>query len=286
VKSIPFESIPPETVRAARAVFHSSNWYIRIGDQLSQLLAGLPARTTTETNQTTNGFSTLLAMITLFQMHEHLTDRQAEDAERMRIDWKYALHMPMIHSGIHAHWLCDFRLKLYASAVSRSHLQHIIDNMHKMDLWEENEQIEANHLVESICTFNRIESVRNGMAAALEVIAMHEPEWLRGSILAHWYSRYTRRSSEPVKNNNPVAVAAATGKDILYLLTMLETSGAAYLASLPEIEALRRVLHEQYELTHLGRARIPKLLWRETKCVFFNGNWPAPGAPFRRCYES
>jgi hypothetical protein len=274
-------------MRVARTVLQPDNWYIQIGDQLPQLLAGVPANNSSMTNETSNEFSKLLAMITLFQAHEHLTDHQAEDAGQLRIDWKYALHLPMVHPGIQARWLCDFRLNLYTSSESRSHLQQIINNMAKMNLWEDDTQIEAEQVVESICTLNRIKSVRDRMAAALEVIAIHEPDWLRGSILAHWYSRYTYGASQPQLNsNNPVAIAAATGKDILYLLTLLETSGPAYLAALPEIEALRRVLHEQYELTHLGRARIPKLLWRETRCGFVNGNWPAPGAPFRRCYES
>lgn len=286
MKPFPLESIPLETMRVARTVLPPDNWYIQIGDQLHQLLAGVPANNSSVTNEISNEFSKLLTMITLFQVREHLTDHQAEEAGRLRIDWKYALHLPMVHPGIQAHLLCKFRLNLYTSFESRTHLQEIINNMRKMNLWKDDMQIEAEQLAEDICTLNRIISVRDKMAAALEVIAMHEPEWLRGSILAHWYSRYTHSSSQPVKSNDPVAVATATGKDILYLLTLLETSGAAYLASLPEIEALRRVLHEQYKLTHLGRAKIPKLLWRETKCVFFNGDWTAPGAPFRRCYES
>jgi transposase len=286
VKPFPLESIPLETMRVARTVLQPNNWYIQIGDQLPQLLAGVPANESNVTKETSNGFSKLLAMITLFQAYEHLTDHQAEDAGRMRIDWKYALHLPMVHPGIKAHWLCDFRLNLYTSAENRTRLQQMINNMRKMDLWKDDMQIEAEQVVESICTLNRIISVRDRMAAALEVIAIHEPEWLRGSILAHWYSRYSHRSSQPPLNsNNPAAVAAATGKDILYLLTLLESSEAAYLASLPEIEALRRVLHEQYELTHLGRAKVPMLLWRETKCVYFNGNWAAPDAPFGSCYE-
>jgi len=42
-----------------------------------------------------------LALITVFQFLEHLSDRQAADAVRGRIDWKYALGLDLTDSGFH-----------------------------------------------------------------------------------------------------------------------------------------------------------------------------------------
>ncbi len=286
MKKSPLELIPAETTRAARAVFHSSNWYMRIGDQLPHVLAGIPVKSLTSNGEVPAEFSALLALITLFQIQEHLTDPQAEDAGRIRIDWKYALHLPMFHPGLQAQMLCDFRLKLYASENNRSYFQQIINNMRKLDLWKNETQIYAEQVSKAVCTFNRLESVRDKMAAALEIIALKEPGWLRDSILSHWYSRYTRTAPQRMGDEgNALSVANAIGKDILYLLTLVNSTGLESLASLREVEALRRVLHEQYELTSSGTSESPELRWRETNCVYFDGDWPVAGLPYRRCYE-
>jgi transposase len=287
VKQSPLELIPAETKRAARAVFHSSNWYIRIGDQLHHVLAGIPSKCLTANGSRPAEFSALLALITIFQIHEHLSDLQAEDAGRMRIDWKYALHLPMFHPGLQAYMLCDFRLKTYASSTSRDYFQKIISNMDKLDLWEAETQKDAGQVVHSICTFNRLESVRDKMAAALEIIALKEPGWLRESILSHWYSRYTHKHSKWMgAESNTLAVANALGKDILYLLTLMQSSGLESLASLKEVEVLRQALHEQYTVAPDGNAETSQLRWREKNCIFYEGGIPLAGLSYRRCYEA
>ena len=40
-----------------------------------------------------------LAFVTIFQYLEDLSDRQAAESMRMRLDWKYALHQPVDYAG-------------------------------------------------------------------------------------------------------------------------------------------------------------------------------------------
>ena len=82
--------VPQETARVARAIFPTGNLVMRMYDELNMLVTdsdfadlfpkeGQPAEAPAR-----------LALVTLLQFWEGLTDRQAADAVRTRIDWKCA----------------------------------------------------------------------------------------------------------------------------------------------------------------------------------------------------
>lgn len=83
--------VPEATARVARAAFPRGNAYLRLRDTLGTLYTdeafvalfprrGQPAEVPWR-----------LALVTVFQFAEGLSDRQAADAVRGRLDWKYAL---------------------------------------------------------------------------------------------------------------------------------------------------------------------------------------------------
>ena len=53
-----------------------------------------------------------LALIRIMQFAENLTDRQAADAVRARLDWKYALSLDVTDAGFHYSVLSEFRSRL------------------------------------------------------------------------------------------------------------------------------------------------------------------------------
>ncbi|MHB8595628.1 MAG: transposase [Ktedonobacteraceae bacterium] len=53
-----------------------------------------------------------LALVTVLQALENLSDRQAAEMVRARLDWKYALSLPVDDSGFDASILTDFRQRL------------------------------------------------------------------------------------------------------------------------------------------------------------------------------
>ena len=55
-----------------------------------------------------------LALVSVMQFAEHLSDRQAAEAVRARIDWKYALSLPLNESGFHYSALSEFRDRRFA----------------------------------------------------------------------------------------------------------------------------------------------------------------------------
>jgi transposase len=57
-----------------------------------------------------------LALITIMQFRENLADRQAAEAVRARIDWKYLLGLALTDPGFDFSVLSEFRDRLLASS--------------------------------------------------------------------------------------------------------------------------------------------------------------------------
>ena len=57
-----------------------------------------------------------LAVVTVMQFAEGLPDRQAADAVRARIDWKYALGLELTDAGFDYSVLSEFRARLVAGS--------------------------------------------------------------------------------------------------------------------------------------------------------------------------
>src|ERR671915_645228 len=110
----PLEPVPDDTARVARAAFPKGNPYLTLRDQLGAIFqdenfaALFPA-----CGQP--GFSPWrLALVTILQFREALADRQAAEAVRARIDWKYLLGLELTDAGFDFSVLSEFRDRLVA----------------------------------------------------------------------------------------------------------------------------------------------------------------------------
>jgi len=103
------QEVPEETAQIARAVFPKGNKYMMMRDELGILyededfaalfpVVGQPAETPWR-----------LALVWVMQFAENLTGRQAADAVRARIDWKYALCLDLTDVGFDYSVLSEYR---------------------------------------------------------------------------------------------------------------------------------------------------------------------------------
>jgi transposase len=84
----PIPAIPEETVRIAHAVLPEGNVWMQMRDGLGPLYEDTDFADLFPTRGHPAESPWRLALVTVMQYGEGLTDRQAADAVRTRIDWK------------------------------------------------------------------------------------------------------------------------------------------------------------------------------------------------------
>ncbi len=91
---MPIGEIPTETARVAKAAFPKGTLVMRLREEFADLFEDADFRALYSSGGQPGLAPWRLALVTVLQFLEQLSDRQAADAVRARIDWKYALGPP------------------------------------------------------------------------------------------------------------------------------------------------------------------------------------------------
>jgi Transposase domain (DUF772) len=97
--STPIPPVPEEMARVARAVFPRGNTLMQLRDTLGTIYSDEAFADLFPTHGQPAEAPWRLALVTMFQFMEHVTDRQAADAVRSRLDWKDALSRELTDPG-------------------------------------------------------------------------------------------------------------------------------------------------------------------------------------------
>jgi transposase len=110
------QPVPEETARVAHAAFPDGNVYLRLRDELGTLFddAVFTAVYALEGQPALHPWR--LALVSVMQFMENLSDRQAAQAVRARIDWKYALGLEVSDTGVDFSALSELRTRLIHSS--------------------------------------------------------------------------------------------------------------------------------------------------------------------------
>ena len=251
----PLEPVPEETARVARGAFPKGHPYLTFRDALGTIFQdedftalfpawgqpGLPPWR--------------LALVTIMQFRENLADRQAAEAVRARIDWKYLLSLALTDPGFDFSVLSEFRDRLLAGSAAEILLDKLLERCRALGLLTARGQqrTDSTHVLAAIRVLNRLELVAETLRAALNAVATVAPDWLQAITPLAWYERYSRRIEEsrlPKATTEREAYAHTVGEDGFLLLDALDTPGVPEgLRALPRIDALRRTWQRHYERT-------------------------------------
>lgn len=119
-------------------------------------------------------------MVTVLQFAENLTDRQAADAVRGRIDWKYCLGLALTDPGFDFSVLSQFRARLVAHDLQGMAFEMLLDRLVELGLVKARgrQRTDATHVVAAVRDLNRLEMVGETLRAALETLAAaHRSGW-------------------------------------------------------------------------------------------------------------
>jgi transposase len=159
-----------------------------------------------------------LALATLLQFAEGLSDRQAADAVRGRIDWKYALALELTDPGFDHTVLSEFRSRLVKSQAEQLLLDALLTRCRDLGLLKKRgrQRTDSTHVLAAVRVLNRLERVGETLRAALNDLAVVAPEWLQAFAPAEWYERYGERIENydlPKTEQGRLALAATIGAD-------------------------------------------------------------------------
>jgi transposase len=219
--------IPIETVRIARAAFPKGTLVTRLRDEFSDLYKDEDFKALYPTRGQSSLAPWRLALVTVFQFLEHLSDRQAADAVRARIDWKYALGLELTDPGFHFSVLTEFRARLVAGQAEHLLLDKMLERFKQRGLLKVRgkQRTDSTHVLAAVHDLNLLELVAETLRAALDDLAAVVPDWVRAVAQPAWSERYGRRIEEyhlPKSQDKRLALAQQIGADGFLLLEALE----------------------------------------------------------------
>jgi transposase len=139
-----------------------------------------------------------LALATVLQFAEGLSDRQAADAVRSRIDWKYVLGLELTDPGFHHTILSEFRTRLVAGAAAQLLLDALLTLAQAQGLLKVRgrQRTDSTHVLAAIRTLHRLACVLEAMHWALNQLSNVAPAWVQHQVPPAWYTRYGLRSDQ------------------------------------------------------------------------------------------
>lgn len=206
-----------------------------------------------------------LAMVTVLQFAQNLTDRQAADAVRGRIDWKYLLGLELTDPGFDFSVLSQFRTRLVTHDLQPMVLDMLLDRLAELGLVKARgrQRTDATHVLAAVRELNRLEMVGETLRAALEALAAAAPAWLAEQVTPELIARYGGRIDEwrlPSDQPKRRALGAQIGTDGWHLLQALASQTApGWLWQVPAVQVLRQVWVQQYTVAEPGG----QVIWRD-----------------------
>jgi transposase len=137
-----------------------------------------------------------LAVVTVLQMAENLTDRQAAEAVRTRLDWQYALGLGLADPGFDHSVLSEFRARVSAHELDEAVLDALLARLAAEGLVAAGgkQRTDSTHVIAAVRALHTIELAGESARAALEALAAACPGWLaRRFCLSDWTRRYGAR---------------------------------------------------------------------------------------------
>src|SRR5205814_8234102 len=133
-----------------------------------------------------------LALVTIMQFRENLAARQAAEAVRARIDWKYLLSLELTDPGFDFSVLSEFRDRLLAGSAEELLLDKLLERCRALGWLKARglQRPDATHALAAIRVLNRLELVAGTVRAARNAVATVAPDWLQAVTPLAWYERY------------------------------------------------------------------------------------------------
>ncbi len=258
LKSSPIPPVPEVTACVARAAFPRGNALMQLRDTLGTIYTDEHFVDLFPTHGQPALAPWRLALVTVFQFMEHLTDRQAADAVRDRLAWKYALSLELTDPGFDHTVLSEFRSRLVEGNAEQRLLDLLLEQCREGG-WlkaKGRQRTDSTHVLARIRALNRTLCVAQTMVYVLNVLSEVAPDWMLTHVPAEWVERYGKRLEHerlPKEEEERKQYANQVGADGWMLLDALDTPVTPdWMKTLPAIITLRTMWEQQFEPREQG----------------------------------
>ncbi|WP_434599927.1 IS1182 family transposase [Streptomyces sp. A5-4] len=247
--------VPVVTRSVARAAFPKGCLAMRIRDGLGPLFCDEEFRESFGVRGRPGVSPGRLALISILQFAENLTDRQAAHAVRARIDVKYLLGLELTDPGFDHTVLTGFRDRLLGHGLEEKILDLLLKRLAGMGLAASGgrQRTDATHVLAAVRSLNRLEFVGETLRAAMEALAVAAPDWMRTTMDPVWQERYGTRvdayrlPTDEQERRDLAQQIAADGYRLLEAVIAL--TAPAWLRDVPALAILRTVWVQQFTRT-------------------------------------
>ncbi len=255
------QAVPQLTAHVARSAFPKGTLAIRIRDALGPLFQDDVFADAFSRDSGPAASPAALALVSVMQYAENLSDRQAADQVRARLDWKYMLGLELTDAGFDFSVLSQFRDRLIDHGIEEKILDTVLAACTDHGLLRRGERArtDSTHIRAAVAELNRMEFVGQTLKAALEALAAAHPAWLSAHLTVEIGERYIDRIDAfrfPKGADSRDQWLTQVGADGFVVLDALATGAPDWLAQIPAVQVLRRAWDEQYARDDQGiRAR-------------------------------
>ena len=194
-----------------------------------------------------------LALVTVLQRAENLTDRPAAEAVRTRIDWQYLLGLGLDDPGFDHTVLSEFRTRVAEAGLEQAVLDALLERLTADGLVKAGgkQRTDSTHVVAAVAALNRLQLAGESVRAALEALTAAHPDWVAQRIcVSDWARRYgtpmtSWRPPAPKTKQDELAIAYARDGYAL-LEAVYDPSSPGWLREIPAVDVLRLVLLQNY----------------------------------------
>src|SRR5215472_7817047 len=169
----PWPEVPADTARVAKRAFRKGSLAIRARDELGAWCQDAAFAGAYGARGAPGISPAQLAMVTVLQFTENLTDRQAADAVRGRLDWKYCLGLALEDEGFDYSVLSEFRARLVAGSLELAVFDLLLERLKALGLVAAGgrQRTDSTHVLGRIRSLSRLELAGETLRAALEALA-------------------------------------------------------------------------------------------------------------------
>lgn len=263
LKASPINQIPEETARIAKAAFPKGNRYMRLRDTFGDFFIVTDFKHLFSKKGKPAEHPARLALISILQFAEQLSDEHMADAVRSRIDFKYLLALPLSDPGFDSSVLCEFRARLIEGNAELILFEKLLERFraHKLLRERGKQRTDSTHVLTDVHALKRLSCAGQAFRNALNVLSTVAAEWFLEHTKPEWIERYGKpfeveHTIPESKKAKRVVLERAVAADGLFLLeAVFTTSAPGWWREVPALQTLWWVWIQNFTWDHDAKIR-------------------------------